>query len=78
VAEHKPLVVGLDIAKIAGRGESDSFIALRTWWHMELALNCKNMNAWSMVWHFLNMILLTKEWSFDAQNSSVSTVDQFN
>jgi hypothetical protein len=31
MAEHKPLVVGLDIAKIAGRGESDSFIALRTW-----------------------------------------------
>jgi hypothetical protein len=30
VAEHKPLVVGLDIAKTAGRGESDSFIALRT------------------------------------------------
>jgi hypothetical protein len=27
----KPFVVGFDIANIAGQGESDSFIALRTW-----------------------------------------------
>jgi hypothetical protein len=64
---HKPLVVGLDIAKTAGRGESDSFIALRTWRCMGLPLNCKHMTTWSMIWDLqYGLIYKDNEWGLDA------------